>query len=208
MKRILAFVAVLGIFGLGTCLLADDADPPSWRGLYNATYQEWDFNSSTNPLPAETVSNRYGTPLMTITDGTYLTEYQGRAGVWEYSSGGMAFDLPNNPDLGPEKWIRIQVTYWDDPGSFNSPSIGSSPAGDGGLVDEIPHLDNWKTVVVDFTLTPNPPSETILLGGNGASVYIDQVVIDTTCVPEPGMLMLLATAGLSLFGYAWRRCRR
>jgi hypothetical protein len=60
----------------------------------------------------------------------------------------------------------------------------------------------------EFTLEPNPLREEILLKFDWPmtyqdSAYVDQVVIDTWCIPEPVTLAFVGLGGIWLL--RWRR---
>ncbi len=109
-----------------------------------------------------------------------------------------------------DPWNPGDPNYWD--GSYD---IAYSS------VQGIPGYNGWMCAAFDLQLRPNPDSETIGLdfgtswpwwyyypiGGHpypywaypgGGSVIIDQVVIDTRCVPEPVTMTLLALGGVGL----------
>jgi hypothetical protein len=141
-------------------------------------------------------------------------EFQGRSDVNAVEGGASYFYLDNSDLPRPEKRIRIQVTWWsggDDIEATNVWFSGPSwPSGDPDAgfewvpSQEYTHADNWVTSAFDFTLEPNPSQEVIGIYSSGY-VYLDQVVIDTWCVPEPSTLVLLATAAVGLLLFVRRR---
>ena len=61
----------------------------------------------------------------------------------------------------------------------------------------------WVTAAYQFSAQLNPTWEEIYLKFDWhqpgmSSAYVDQVVIDTLCIPEPATLSLLALGGLAL----------
>lgn len=52
-----------------------------------------------------------------------------------------------------------------------------------------PDANGWVTSAYDFQFQPNPWNEKIELKFNDTA-FIDQVVIDTICIPEPATLLL------------------
>jgi len=61
----------------------------------------------------------------------------------------------------------------------------------------------WVTAAYEFTIEPNPLWEEIYLKFEFSpnptpAAYVDQVVIDTWCIPEPATLGLLFVGGLAL----------
>ena len=138
----------------------------------------------------------------------------GRDGVAELS-GDLLFNVPNTPlDHNPYKEMQIQVTWKpvlpgerpnlhaDSPG-FASVLDGDWVKTETVLSDGWIHTTYFGTGFGDLT-SPNPfhnpIGESFQLTGN---IYVDQVVIDTACIPEPS----LATLGvfLGFTGYGFRR---
>ena len=150
----------------------------------------------------------------------------GRQSVLEVNPGGglgpVEFGLLNYDGLNPEKRIRIQITFqgtgvmdfYTYGGSGSPPTVPWSPIWPLTKVDAIvsasyAHPDGWQTNAYDLILEPNPSWEVIYFdwgyaGPGGWTAFIDQVVIDTWCVPEPGSVSLLVLGGL----LALRRTRR
>jgi hypothetical protein len=55
----------------------------------------------------------------------------------------------------------------------------------------------WIYEAFHWYIEPNPAAETITLASSYyEDIYIDQIHVDTICVPEPATLSLLALAGL------------
>ena len=125
----------------------------------------------------------------------------------------VGFGLRNYQNDNEEKLIRIQITYLGpgvldfyigtmptDPVEF-PPPIALDGWHDAIAADAYQHDDGWTTTAYDITLYPNPAYEGIGLNWGYActgTTFIDQVVIDTWCVPEPASLSLLALGGLAL----------
>jgi hypothetical protein len=176
--------------------LADDLYPPPWRGEPGSTWALWEFmDPSPNP-PPDMGFNPYGDPTTQIYPGVgqeWWAELNGRVGVWPLS-GEAWFDIPNAPEPNPSKEIYIQLT-WEPQAPGNLPLVmttlpSETPA---VLVQETPLGGEWLHSVYSITLEPNPTWERILISGG---IDVDQVVIDTICIPEPAGCVLLAVCGL------------
>lgn len=131
-----------------------------------------------------------------------------------------AIDIPNvkNPNLTKEVWIELtfMVTNLghagtisddvdlqiyadgiiDDDYKFDAhPTPDPEPIG-GSLLGEI-----WGRAVATFSYFPQPGDETIILSGwldDDKYVILDQIDVDTRCIPEPATLGLLGIGALAL----------
>jgi len=204
-------VAVAGVSA--SWAVADDLNPPPWRGQPDTTFQHWGFlPNSPSGAPDSGLNNPNGDPLMTPSDGGAFYEQQvgNRIGVWGITSGDLRFFIPNDDEPDAiEKFIWIQVTWQGQalPGlsGFSSNDHPMVPVGD-PVSSLLP--DGWNHTTWIFRLDECPDFEIVFLRNNdptGGTVLIDQVVIDTICiVPTPGV-GALAIMGL---GIAARRRRR
>ncbi len=209
--RIGVLVAVLAVAGTA---LADDLNPPPWRGDPGSTFQHWTFDTDVTGLssiPPDYIDNPYGTA--TIVD-TYATSsewwdlYMGRQGVW-HAYWYFWIDIDNDPIERPYKEIQIQWTYYyDDPNGWDNgrpkPSLdwpGAPFTNTVELIDEYPLLDNWYYAIWKIMIWPNPDFESIyVVADDGYSeLWFDQIVVDTICIPESATLGLIALAGLVFF---------
>lgn len=90
---------------------AEDALPPSWRGLSNTTFQDWAFNVPDNCFLGvpDVYSNQYGNPIAssnngwTVIDGKVLLD----------SSSHIFLTIPNHPSssLNDYTLVSLQITY-------------------------------------------------------------------------------------------------
>ena len=151
----------------------------------------------------------------------------GRQSVLEVNSGGglgpVGFGIKNYAFPNPEKLIRVQVTSLGpgvmdfyvgvgdtDPGDPPWSPIWPLTKIDAIVADAYQHDDGWVTRAYDMRLEPNPRWENIYFDWGYTvpfdSVFIDQVVIDTWCVPEPSSLALLTIGivGLLIGRRKWR----
>jgi hypothetical protein len=183
---------------LPSASFADDLNPPVWRGQPGTTFAQWEFSVLDDTPPADAFYNPYGTPMMQIIPVTAWENYlDGRQGVWPLS-GTILATIPNNPDANPYKDIWIQIT-WEDKtlGDGDRPIVVEANTQPGAsLVSETALNGNWLLSTYAIHLMPNPPSEVIQITG---LIMVDELVIDTICVPEPGTLALLALGGAALF---------
>ena len=218
-NAVLGAVLVAGLLGVNVAALGDDLYPPDWRGLPNSTLQMWEFSAGDNPVqpvvPPDAYDNDYGVPEATVygefeyplRDTWWIDDdIEGHFGVWNIG-GEIGIWIPNDPVLRPEKWIRIQITY--DGGHAVDPSIPFDPwievqASDGATVRDFTlvmetELDPVFThAVYDLVLMPNPSEETIWITPRYCQLYVDEIVIDTICIPEPATLTLLAAGCLAV----------
>lgn len=193
-------------------IFADDVAPPSWRGQLDTVTAAWDTWNQTQPmLPDSWTSNPAleMPPYASSSGASLLDNWESRSSVMKLTSDGqLSFWLPNFVNNNPEKMLRIQVTYWTE--NFVQYSNLKINGVDVGLLKNqrstYNHGGYWWTDIWDITIYPNPASELILLNfvdlNNGGiplyPAYVDQVVIDTWCVPEPVTVCLLSLGGLSL----------
>jgi hypothetical protein len=187
--------------------LADDLNPPAWRGGTRTTFGEWEFTTS-NPTPPPEPGYVYpwGLPTTEVFPGLFqnwLNEWGGRQGVWPLS-GEIYVTIPNNPEPLPYKDIWIQLT-WAQQAPSVFPAVSetrfSVPA---TLIAETPLPNGWFHSTYEIQLFPNPDWEKILITG---AINVDELVIDTQCVPEPGSVVLLVLGGLAVGGWSFVRRR-
>lgn len=207
MKRLLiAAVVAAFVLSLAGSLLADDFAPPTWRGSDGSTSQAWEFpTDAAQDVVAVPYSNIYGTPLADIVpapEKNWLPLYEGRTGVWPLS-GSIEATIPNLDNENPYKDIYIQLTWAQTP-CPSTPFVWEMYSGkDATLVSQVQVPGTvWYHSIYTIHLEPNPDSEIVKIQGD---IYVDEVVIDTQCVPEPaGLLVLLSGVG-SLTGMFLRR---
>lgn len=199
MKRLLLMALVLAI--LTPAAMADDWFPPPWRGEPGTTWQGWEFDTDIpDPLPDFGV-NPYGDPTIIVQPGIgqqWLPDWEQRPGVWPLS-GTINVDIPNSPIPNPFKEIWVQLTWLPQvQGEYALEIWGESELFPGVQVpahevnnEILP--DGWNHTTFSIILEPNPPFEHIFIGG---TVMVDELVIDTWCVPEPATMSLMGIAGL------------
>lgn len=206
MKKLLSITILLLVGGVA---FADDLNPPSWRGLPGSTLTQWEFlTDSATPTPEIQVNPFGSARIMVYPTHPWQLYWGGRQGVWALS-GLMDIEIDNSPVLNPVKYIQIQLTW---AGEFNSPAAVPTIDVKGGLptgvVDGVEISRNtvnleptgvtgvdpfWHHTTYLFEITPNPFIDFIDIGG---SVWVDELVIDTICIPEPATLAFLGLGSL------------
>ncbi len=195
---IVALIAALTI----NVTLADDLNPPTYRGDPLSVYAHW--------------QNLPGTPLLVLdpTDPTQFnwvddsdpTTFLDPLPVSDVVIGpDYQFNLPNFVDNLPVKYMRLQVTWQLDP--TPPPIIGLSGEESGNPVPGNIVYSSPVTIVdpaaaifyqyYDIEFYPNPDHERwVIISPNAPLV---QVVADTvSTVPEPATLALLCVGSLGL----------
>ncbi|MBN1911294.1 MAG: PEP-CTERM sorting domain-containing protein [Pirellulales bacterium] len=199
-------ILVVGCIALAVLVVwspvsADDLIPAPWRGQPNTTIQETDFPASWN-LAWDSYTNPFGEPSIWMYSDIWQLDDNlfGRSGVisWENFENGFSIDIPNSPDPNIEKRIWVQVTYYGQ-----GPTIWEAMGLDAGagswgpglpdLIDSIDHGDGWITEAREMVIRPNPTGEFVGIRWTGAGV-VDQILVETICVPEPATLTLVLGA--------------
>ena len=194
MKKVVT-LCFLVILGAGSVALA------------NTTSQIWYFNDD-NPTPMpDVVNNALGidpaTMLVTPGPGGGWNN-----GAWELS-GEIDVILDNDPRLNDYKTIHIELTWM--PGTLDSflldqPLIGVTANPMDRMEMDAVHDpiagSDWTLSVYDIIIWPNPPAEWIAIKGN---IVVDELKIDTRCVPEPATMGMLGLGSLALLRHRRKR---
>jgi hypothetical protein len=197
------WLAIAALVVLSMAVVADAGvyTGPSWRGGPGTTFEKWSFaDGSATPSADAGVVNPYGTPSLWIGDrATWSQTIDTYTGVWAPKTDEMDFQIPNRSATwaGTEKHIWAEIT-WKVAGldtrttHDDSLMVGVDPEGDYTAMN-FTRLDTslgngWFSTIVKVDIWPNPLSEWITVKGD---IYIDEVTIDTQCVPEPATLGLL-----------------
>jgi hypothetical protein len=185
--------------------------------------QQWSFlkRHSGPQLPDTGWVNEFGTPQLSVYDSQWSNKVDGHRGVWKFNSrrSEMFIDIPNNPESRPLKEIWVELTWeaagtrncipweaactrnyipWEVAGTRNcipdQPIIGVWADHFEKELMEEKQIDNkWTASLYKITIWPNPSAEQITISGD---IRLDQVVVDTRCIPEPATLGLLIGGAL------------
>ncbi len=198
-------------------VLAEDLNPPSWRGQAGTSSAQWEFLTDDPTSAPDNGYLPYGPPSILVTPGTGaawwpqqptwelagptvpLYDPAGNAGDgWWNLSGQIDLTMQDSPILNPTKELWIQLD-WEPQAPGNVPIVQMiDPAGqptDIPLVRTVLWQDDpgdpWRKVVHDvyhIDLHPNPSQESLRIYGG---INVDELVVDTWCVPEPATWVLL-----------------
>jgi hypothetical protein len=184
-----------------------DLNPPSWRDHPRATFQFWDFSiDDLSPFP-----DYYAGPFNPLradvrpSSGVWLAKESGRNGVFPLS-GEIFVPIYNFAEPLDEKIIQVQITWLgkggvpkvearaDSPNTIPGITVLEWTAG--SLLKEESLADGWVHGTYEVILLPNPSQEIIHIFG---PIYIDDLIIDTVCIPEPATWGLLGIGSFILF---------
>jgi hypothetical protein len=199
-RKLTIFLFIAAGLTAASAALGEDFSAPPWRGTAGSTYQQWDFSTDVLTPSPDPVANPYGDPLLRVKPiGDWIDVTGNRQGVWPLS-GEIDVYVPNWLEPRPEKEIWVQLTWQAtdvDPFLPNQPVVGvtSQPLFDSmemtrtDIVDFIP---GWNHSVFKINLYPNPSEEWFTIKGD---IMVDQLIIDTRCIPEPTTVLFLGIGG-------------
>jgi len=214
MKKTLVVCVALGMLfaGLTVTAMADDVQPPWWRGQWSTTSQFWEFlTADTGPLQPDG-SPTGGQPWL---PSTKLTVYpigdwiaydspSQREGIWPLS-GTIDVIVDNHEPPNEWKWVWVQLTWRSQDGTSEPEIYNLDPPADSSyplhIVATADLGFDWYETTYEWRICPNPVDEAFTIGGN---IDVDELVIDTWC-PEPSTFVLLGMGVLGLAIYGWRR---
>lgn len=200
MKKVLTNKKILGLYMVISMVLcsgtlADDLRPPDWRGHNDSTFQLWSFSTNElQPLP-DSLDNPFGDPMLRVTPSPG-GEWDPDPGAWPLS-GEIDIYIPNLPEIRPYKEIWVQLTWMPtsiDPFLPDMPVVGVTPFDSIQMSrgDDIELGNGWIHSLFMLTIWPNPVEEWITIKGD---IAVDQLVIDTICIPEPVTIIILGIGG-------------
>ncbi len=202
-------------------VLADDLNPPAYRGGPLSTSAEWDFETDQNPDAVQPDGDEV--PLVVgdaapLLDAAFPTgaphpsctifgdvEWVDAGGLTGYrpttaKGGAIACNVPNWIDTEPEKRLRIQVAYTGAAPATAVFGINGVPGTSDGVEevfvvrvdDTIPGPPALSYFYEDWQIFPNPDWEQVVIFV-ASDTFVSQLVIDTISGP-------LSNTGVSIFG--------
>ncbi len=124
--------------------------------------------------------------------------------------GKITLTIANNEEPNEYKRIFLQITSSKQPtgvsttgsgGATGGYTSGTFPTGRPDVQEGTPAPpfpgSSWYTYNYGLTIRPNPESETITIEVPYCTV-IDQIVVDTECIPEPATMSLLVLGGIGV----------
>jgi len=189
---------------------AHDYFQPDWRGDNYTTFQEWQFSTANNPAVPESINNPFGTARAAIDTGPFSEEwfdtqpvlFKSSQGLWDLGSEGtMVIDIDNRPDGGEYKEIWVQISYVDGFTPYMPPVVsvpGAVPYGDPVprvMLEDLGLGDALWVEVTKWRIFPNPNHEQIVITADPWGSIVDQVVVDTICVPGSSIVPVITIIG-------------
>ena len=208
MKRLAVLSVVCISMFLPFVAAAHDVFPPDWRGLDGTTYQEWQFGSNATPAVPDVINNIYGGASASVTVGEFGEGWLAnpglgtQTGIWDLggTGGQIVLDIDNRPSPLPYKEIWLQVTYYK--AISDAPIVevpGAQLISSQNTLIEHDVIGDWYLGQSVWRIEPNPSHEQIFLTSYLWGSVIDQIVVDTYCVPEPASIVLLMLGGFAVF---------
>ena len=215
MKNTVITLIVIAIASSASAMITDnDLNPAPFRGEDGTTLQAWTFDTSENPaLPIDGSINVNGQASVALvgdfsTNTVWKDEDLGHQGVWvvdQKDDSDMVIDVPNFINDNPVKDIWVQLVY--DSSDDMPPNVYVLPEGDDTAPDNLKQVDGIDVINLDsgyniatlhLEISPNPDYELLVIRPRFCQVYIDEIIVETQCIPEPMTMALLALGGLMI----------
>jgi len=195
--------------------MADDVQPPWWRGQWSTTSQIWEFNfvpetpggqppypylpdgpapGGMPPLPSTIVHVTPGPQMEWIPEDP---QGSGRIGIWPLS-GWIDVIVDNHEPPNEVKYVWVQLTWRPQVLDHEPPRlIGLDPPPSSGpeIVLEEDLGFGWTETTYKWEIRPNPVDEMFTIEG---LIDVDELVVDTWCIPERATLSLLGLGPVAL----------
>lgn len=132
------------------------------------------------------------------------------SGVWQLGTGEIDIYIPNSSAAQPWKDIWVELVWKGVNLTFRpeQPMLGIYPDGSYTQLnttrEDTSLGSGWTSTVFKINVWPNPPREWITIGGD---IYVDQAVIDTRCIPEPGTIALLGVGSAFFVSRRKKKCQ-
>jgi len=207
----LIMALVVGSNALAVVTLEDDLNPADFRGGPGSTLQAWYWDTpetGVSPADAEVDMNAYGTAVAEITvngSDAWMSEYLGQVGVFEVDHTDLSdliITVPNVPQENFVKHIWLQMVFHADAGHI--PNMYVIPEGDYAAYEEMDMVasqvvdDNYLHVTYALDLPFNPEWEYIFIRPGDCEMFVDSVIVETQCIPEPMSMVVLGLGSLLL----------
>jgi hypothetical protein len=208
-RRVIVVVGVLVCF-FHTVAFALYDTAPSWRDKSNSstTYAVWEFGTSGTAGyggsyyydGADSGWNVNDEPGLVVNPllGWFST-LDGATGVWGLS-GHISAVIPNTSVTGADtsKLIQIQLAWKSETVEQNVPTVYVNAEGlcyDVSIANE-EIINGWTYTTYFVELATNPTVENIEINGK---IYVDSLIIDTYCIPEPATLGMMSAGAAVLY---------
>lgn len=207
-RRVVVWGIFLCFFHTVAFALYDIA--PSWRDVSNSstTYAVWEFGTSGTAGyggsyyydGADSGWNVNGTPELVVNPllGWFLTLDEA-TGVWGLS-GHISATIPNTSvtGAGTSKLIQVQLAWESETAEQGVPTVYVNAEGicyDVSIPNE-EIINGWTYTTYFVKLATNPTIENIEINGK---IYVDSLIIDTICIPEPATLGMMSAGVMVLY---------
>lgn len=164
-----------------------------------ADYYDNQFEAAHNFAPTMTITNINSYAWEDIVD-----THQGVWGLARNEYRDLVIDIPNdkeNTGEGSYKEMRVEIVYRVNLDLLTYPDgdayfaiLGTYDV-DTTVASNISLGDDWYVITYDILIEPNPGWEQLQIVPEACTTYIDSIVVETICIPEPATMALIA-AGL------------